>query len=117
MTQDFTFEQLFEHLQTLIADKDFEHGMNGLYDFSLVEHVNGDLQALLKTAETMEDRNQILVPARVAIIVESKIHNLYKIFQGYCIMASDAVVSYQLFSQSNYQDALDYLGLTEKPIF
>lgn len=91
--------------------------MNGLYDFSLVEHVNGNLQALLTTAETIEDRNLIMSPARVAIVVSHQEHNLYKIFQGYCIMASDSAVEYKLFTLSTYQDALEFVGLDEIPDF
>lgn len=115
MQLDFTFEQLLSHLQTLLLDPDFTPGMNGLYDFSAVEHVNGDLQSLLTTAETMEDTKQISVPAKVAIVVNHKGHNLHKIFQGYCIMASDSLVSYQLFTLSSYRDALNYVGMADQP--
>ena len=91
--------------------------MNGLYDFSLVEHVTGDLQALLTAAATIEDPSQVLSPARVAIVVSQKEHNLYKIFQGYCIMASDSVVEYKLFTLSTYQQALEFIGLHQLPDF
>lgn len=115
--EDFTFEQLLAHLRTLLSDNNFKPGMNGLYDFSLVEHVTGDLQALLATAETIEDRNQVLSPARVAIIVSDQDHNLFRIFEGYCIMASDSVVEYKLFTLSTYQNALKFIGLDELPVF
>ena len=115
--EDFTFEQLLTHLRTLLSDNNFRPGMNGLYDFSLVEHVNGDLQALLTTAQTIEDPNLLLSPARVAIVVSHEDHNLYKIFQGYCIMASDSVVEYKLFTLSSYQEALEFIGLNARPDF
>ena len=115
--QDFTFDELLAHLKELLQDKDFVPGMNGLYDFSLVEHVTGDLQALLATAETMEDDRQVTTPANVAIVVQHQNHNLHKIFQGYCIMASDSLVQYQLFTLSTYDEALAYVGLTAKPEF
>lgn len=114
-TLDFTFEQLLSHLQTLLSDPKFIPGMNGLYDFSQVEHVNGDLQALLVTAETMEDTDQVSTPAKVAIVVNHKEHNLHKIFQGYCIMASSSIVNYKLFTLATYQLALEYVDLTEQP--
>ena len=115
--EDLTFEQLLAHLRTLLSDTNFKPGMNGLYDFSLVDHVTGDLQALLTTAATVEDPNQVLSPARVAIVVSQQEHNLYKIFQGYCIMASDSVVEYKLFTLSTYQEALEFIGLHQLPDF
>ena len=70
---DFSFQQLFEHLKELLNDHHFKLGMNGFYDFSLVNHVTGNLHALIDTAETMEDKTVISAPAPVNELVSSSI--------------------------------------------
>lgn len=115
--EDFSFEQLFEHLQSLLSDPEFYLGINGLYDFTEVEHVTGMLQPLLETAKTMEDPSIISEPGRVAIIVRDKQHSLYKIFEGYCLMASNSLVKYKLFTKESYFEALEYLDLEAVPSF
>ena len=111
-THDFSFEQLFEHLQTLITDKQFSPGLNGLYDFCQVDHVSGDLTALLQTAKNMENRNIITDQANVAIVVKSEDCALYKIFKGYCLMASNSLVNYRLFSRDQTVDIADFINLS-----
>jgi len=115
--QDFSFEQLFAHLQQLLEDPDFYPGINGFYDFSAVEHVTGDLEALMKTAETIEDKVLLPLASKVAIVVQAQKHNLYKIFEGYCLMASSSNVKYKLFTLASYSDALSYVELEDQPRF
>ena len=114
---DFSFQQLFEHLNKLLSDPEFKLGMNGLYDFTLVKHVSGDLQALLNTAETMEDPNVISKPANIAIIVESLDCHMFKVFEGYCLMASSSLATYKVFTKDTYSQALSFVDLDQLPKF
>lgn len=114
---DFSFQQLFEHLKELLNDHHFKLGMNGFYDFSLVNHVTGNLQALIDTAETMEDKTVISEPANIAIIVNDVDCHMFKVFEGYCLMASSSLANYQLFTTETYNKALHFVGLNKQPDF
>lgn len=114
---DFSFEELFQHLQQLITDPDFFAGISGLYDFTNVLHVDGDLTALLSTAETINDKQVLPKVSKVAIILPDDNENMQRIFEGYRLMVTDAQVKYALFEHRNYQQALEFINLSTKPVF
>lgn len=110
---DFRLEQILMHIDQLAVDPDFRQGVNGLYDFTAASHVEGDLEALMAVAGRMEDQSIIKKPSKVAIVVSNE--NLYRIFQGYCLMASSSVVQYKLFWQADIADALLFINCPEMP--
>jgi hypothetical protein len=110
---DFRLEQILMHIDELAVDSDFRLGVNALYDFTAAEHVEGDLEALMAVAGRMEDQRIISKGSRVSIVVNNE--NMYRIFQGYCLMASSSLVKYQLFWLADMPQALDFIECERMP--
>lgn len=115
--ENFSFEELLEHLQKLLQDSRFYPGMSGLYDFSLVDVVTGDISAFVNTAETASDHSTINEPTPVAIILDRNNKVMKGIFEGYCIMASSSLVDYRIFYNDDIAPALEFTKLTKLPSF
>lgn len=113
--ENFRLEQILMHIDELAIDPDYRQGINAIYDFSKVQHVEGDLTALMAVAGRMEDSTIIKKSSNVAIIVSNE--NMFRIFQGYCLMASSSVVQYQLFWDKEIDLALHFVKCKQLPSF
>ena len=72
------------------------------------------MQALMAVAGRMEDKSIIKKGSNVSIIVNNE--NMYRIFQGYCLMASSSLVKYQLFWSREQDLALHFVNCPHMPI-
>lgn len=112
---NFTFKQLFDHLHDLLQNEKFHHGINGLYDFSKTNHVEGHLEDLLSLTDEISDKSIITTQAQVAIILDKYNENMFKIFEGFVLMASSSLVNYRLFDHTQHNDVIEFLGIDSFP--
>ena len=81
------FEDLVGHVSEFMEHDTFCPGMNILYDMTELKHIDGNLQVLLDTVDSLMDETYIPVPAKTAFLVDDS-RNLCRILQGFCIMTS-----------------------------
>ena len=110
---DFRLDDILSHINQLAVDPEFKLGVNAFYDFTEVEHVEGNLECLLKVANRMEDHEVITLGSNVSIVVANK--NIYRIFEGYCLMVSNSLVKYRIFWQEEMAEAMQWVNLKELP--
>jgi len=111
-----TFEEMIIHVGDLMNDPFYKMGMNGYYDFSLLEQVEGNIDIFHQTAQAMNDQNVIYQSSKTAFILANVNESMRRIFHGYIIMTSQSLVDYRIFMSSDIAMALNFLDLAEVPL-
>ncbi|NMP31800.1 hypothetical protein HII17_09510 [Thalassotalea sp. M1531] len=101
---------LNQHTEELLKDPKFLPGMNGLYDFSGIEMITGSPNEFVRLADSISDKEQIPVRAKVAVVCELD-SSLHKALIGYRLMVSNSAVEYEFFSSE--QAARSWLARTD----
>lgn len=109
--QDITFDDLHNHVLELMSDVYFSGGLNGIYDFSKITSLTGDLDRWRMLAEGMSSDEVIVAKAKTAIILPEDNLSLHQIMEGYLIMTAGSLIDYQIFTPSRSQEAMDHVGL------
>lgn len=109
--QDITFDDLHNHVLELMSDVYFSAGINGIYDFSKITSLTGDLERWRSLAEGMSSDEVIVAKAKTAIILPEDNLSLHQIMEGYLIMTAGSLIDYQIFTPSRWQEAMDHVGL------
>lgn len=108
---EVSFQDIYDHLQSIMCHEDFYPGIDALYDFSNVECFSGDPEVLLATAEQMNDRRVIQHAAKTALVVSPNSEINFKIFRGYCIMTYHSLVENEVFNDMS--QALTFLNQSD----
>jgi len=111
-----TFEEMIIHVGDLMNDPSYKMGMNGYYDFSLLQQVDGNIDIFHQTAEAMNDQSVIYQSSKTAFILANDNESMKRIFHGYTIMTSQSLVDYRIFMLSDITMALNFLELSEVPL-
>ena len=98
--QDITFDDLHNHVLELMSDVYFSAGINGIYDFSKITSLTGDLERWRSLAEGMSSDEVIVAKAKTAIILPEDNLSLHQIMEGYLIMTAGSLIDYQIFTPS-----------------
>lgn len=114
---DLCIDDLYAHQQDLLNDPAFYVGINALYDYRLVNKISGNLNALMKIANTMKDRRVISKASSVAVIIDPNNHSLMQVFKGYQLMVSNSLVKCEIFSPKQYDLALKFVGIENLPSY
>lgn len=112
-SEEITFDDLHAHVLDLMSDEYFSAGINGLYDFSKVTKLSGDLEKWRVLAEGMSSEEVIIEKAKTAIVLPANNPSLHSIMEGYLIMTSGSLIDYKLFEPSQWQPAMNHVYLTE----
>ena len=103
-------DNLNQHIQALFADKDYRHGINGLYDFTHVSNIVGCPELGKAIAARMLDEGLIAARAKVAILSSSKSRELQCMLDDYVQMTSESWIDFRLFREEDWEQALHYVG-------
>ena len=109
---DLSFEDLVGHVEDFMAHTDFRSGMHIIYDLSSVTSLDGKLQTLMESAETLSDSEFIPVPAKTVFYVHDN-PSLKRLLEGFCIMTRYTRIPH--FVTSTINDAFSILELDQKP--
>ena len=96
--KDVSYDDLLVHIGNLMNEPTFEVGMNGLYDFSQLTAVHGDVDVFHSTAEAMNDKSIIDKRARTAILLKESSGNIYDIFNLYTQLTAPSLIDYRIFT-------------------
>lgn len=110
---EITFDDLHTHVLDLMSDEYFKTGINGLYDFSKLTKLSGDLEKWRVLAEGMSSDEVIVEKAKTSIVLPANNPSLHSIMEGYLIMTSGSLIDYKLFEPSQWQDAMVHVGLAQ----
>jgi len=109
--QDITFDDLHNHVLELMSDVYFSAGVNGIYDFSKITSLTGDLDRWRMLAEGMSSDEVIVAKAKTAIVLPEDNLSLHQIMEGYLIMTAGSLIDYQIFTPPQWQEAMEHVGL------
>lgn len=112
---ELTFEHIFQHVEEIINDPDYQTGMNGFYDFHRITRLTGNVEQFQAVAEDMSDHNIIDKQGCTSVVLPDDNDSMHNMMQGFILMASDSLIDYQVFHYRQWQQALLHVGLNQLP--
>ncbi|MCJ8319198.1 MAG: hypothetical protein MJK12_06170 [Colwellia sp.] len=97
-----------------MEEDEFHVGMNGLYDFSQLERLTGDVDIFHSTADAMNNKNIIFTAAKTAILVKEKRGDIFNAFYNYTLMTKPSLIEYRVFSLDELDKLYEFLTITEE---
>ena len=110
-TPVFDYKDIVVHYGNLMIDKHYYAGLNGLYDFSQLEHITGDCQMLLDTAEVMNNPQVVKRPSKTAIVLPESNGEACEVMARFCRETFQSMNQFRLFSVSDIAKVEQFLSL------
>lgn len=109
------FNEGLRLINELNENPDYKKGMNGLMDMREMEAAVGDVTDYMEMAGIASKQNYAEKEQRTAIVIEDNNETLKGVVDGFVLMTTASPIEHKVFTHSNWQGALDYIGLTELP--
>jgi hypothetical protein len=106
-----TFERLYQHVIELMTDMYFQSGLNGIYDFTQVSSMTGDINSWNSLAIGMKDVEILPVPANTSIVIDSRNNELKAVLENYLEMTKGSNIHYKLFTEIEWAQAMQHVHL------
>lgn len=110
---EMTYNDLYQHVLELMSDPYFKPGTNGLYDFSNVTRLSGDLSQWEALANGMNDTEVIPEKASTAIVIDKKNVQLHNVLEDYLKMTASSQIDYRIFNELEWHHAMAHVGVEE----
>ena len=114
ITGSLRFEHMVSYIKEIRQHPDYQQGLNGFYDLTNLEKIEGELSALSEFAEMLNDHQQVPYTCKTAIVVPDDDDKLHRLVQGLILMTSESKIEHSLFVASHTKLACKYLGLREE---
>ena len=110
---EMSFEDLVGHVDDFMAHPDFRSGMNIIYDLSSVTSLEGKLQTLMESTESLNCSDFIPVPAKTVFYVHDNI-SIARVLEGFCIMTRYTRIPH--FVAESMSEAFNILEVEQAPL-
>jgi hypothetical protein len=112
-----TFDDLYLHVLELMSDPYFQSGLNGLYDFTKVTSLTGNLSKWHALAEGMSDNEILPVHASTSIVLPRGNQELLDVMMEFLALTANSQIDYRIFDETTWQDALKHVEVWEFNLF
>ena len=111
LEQGTRYEDIYQHTLELMSNRHYKPGINGLYDFRLIDCLCGDENVWRSLAEGISSNEVISIPCSVAIIISSYEDQVAKQLLSFIEMTKHSKIDYKLFTLERLRSALHHIKL------
>ena len=109
---ELSFDDLVGHVEDFMEHEDFRAGMNIIYDLRQVSSLEGKLQTLMDSTETLNCSEFIPIPAKTVFYVHDDC-SIGRVLEGFCIMTRYTRIPH--YVTHSLEDAFNLLGVELLP--